>query len=93
MEQDSAPIAVGKKSDDLLSIVIDIVSKTQFKFLGMLLLIFIFINSDVFISRVLGRVSGAVDGKTTTSWGVCVQGIFLVLCMIAVDIFIRTDII
>jgi len=47
-----------------------------------LFMLFILISSDIFISKVLGNISGAVNGRTVTSYGTIVQGIFLVLIYI-----------
>lgn len=94
MPNDSDPIMVNKKvPDDLCAVILDIISHVQFKFLGMMLMIFLFINSDVFINRALSKFKGAVDFKCPTSWGVILQGLFLVIIMIGIDAFIRQKII
>jgi hypothetical protein len=94
MPMDSEPIMIsGSGPDDFTSIVLDIVSNVQFKLLGMMLLIFMIISSDVFINRALSKFQGAVDHKYPTSWGTFLQGLFLVFACILIDAAIRQKII
>ena len=44
-----------------------------------LFVLFLFVVSDVFTSCVISGFSGAVSGRAPTSYGVAVQGVFLVL--------------
>jgi len=85
MPIDSDPLVIGKRShDDLSTMFVDIASSIQYKLLAMMLGIFLLLNSDIFINRVLSRLSGAVDVKTVTTYGTCMQGLFLVIaCMFA----------
>ena len=94
MTIDSNPIIlVKKRPDDLTSIVLDISSHVQYKFLGLLFIVFLFLNSDVFINRILSTFAGAVNYKYSTSWGVILQGMFLVIIMLCIDTLIRQNII
>lgn len=93
MGADSDPIVVTRKSDTFTSVVMDMLANMQVKLLGMMFIIFIIINSDVFINRGLAKFSGAVDMKCPTSWGTILQGLFLVLLCIIVDAAIRQKII
>lgn len=94
MPVDSDPIiAFGKTPDDFTSIVLDIASHIQYKFLSLMLVIFIIISSDIFINRALSKFKGAVDYKCPTNWGVFLQGLFLVLSMTIIDALIRQKII
>lgn len=91
---DSDPLMPPKRApDDLVSVALDIVTGIQFKLLGLMLLVFILLSSDVFINRALSRFSGAVEYKCPTSWGVVLQGMFLVLVMMIVDALVRADVI
>lgn len=91
---DSEPIVVHSTTpDNLISIVNDMVSNIQFKFIGLMVIIFIMLSSDVFINRVLGTFPNAVDAKTPTSWGVTLQAAFLAIGMIGTDAMIRQKII
>lgn len=94
MSSDSTPITATKnKPTSLVAVIMDIASHTQFKLFGMMLIIFLFISSDVFVNRALGAFSGAVDFKCPTSYGVILQGIFLVIAMIIMDVAIAQKII
>ncbi len=91
---DSDPITISRhRPDDLTSVVMDIASHVQYKFLVMLLIVFIMISSDTFINRALSRFRGAVDYKCPTSWGTFLQGLLLVLIMTTIDALIRQKII
>jgi len=91
---DSTPIVATKnKPSDLASVIVDIASHVQYKLMGMMLIIFLFISSDVFVNRALSAFSGAVDFKCPTSYGVVLQGIFLVIAMIIMDVAIKQNII
>ena len=94
MPADSEPIIVSRQvPDDITSVLVDIVSHVQFKLIGLMLTIFILLSSDVFINRALSKFKGAVDYKTPTSWGVCLQGMFLAIIMIIIDGLIRQKVI
>jgi hypothetical protein len=92
-KRDSDPITICGKNDDLLSMFVDIASEIQYKLLLMVFLLFIVLNTDVFINRVLGKLSNTIDGHRVTSWGVILQGTFLVLGMIAMDALVKNNII
>ncbi len=93
MPLDSDPILLTRRPDDLASIIMDIASHIQYKFLALLLVVFILLSSDIFINRILSSFRGAVDYKCPTSWGTSLQGLFLVLIMIIIDALIRQKII
>lgn len=94
MPVDSDPImAHGKAPDDFTSMIMDIAGAIQYKFLGLMFIMFIFISSDVFINRGLTAFNGAVDFKYPTNWGVVLQGLFLIIAMMIIDALIRQKII
>lgn len=62
---------------------------SYFKSLIALLIIFIAISSDVFIDKVLGRISGASEHRSPTSKGVGVQAMFLIISMVIIDMIIH----
>lgn len=93
MPVDSDPIIPNKRPDDLTTMIVDIFSSIQYKFLGLMLIMFIILSSDVFINRILARFGGAVNVKCPTSWGTFLQGLFLVLAMIIIDALIRQEVI
>lgn len=55
----------------------------------LLFLVFIFLNSELFIDQVLDKISGTTDHKIITSKGIMVQATILVLIMIVVDLCIQ----
>lgn len=93
MPVDSDPIIPNRRPDDITTIIIDVFSSIQYKFLGLMLLMFIILSSDVFINRILARFGGAVNAKCPTSWGTSLQGLFLVLAMMIIDALIRQQVI
>jgi hypothetical protein len=76
-----------------MSVLLDIAGHIQYKFLGLLLIIFMMVSSDIFINRALAQFKGAVDFKCPTSWGTFLQGLFLVLIMVCIDALIRQNVI
>lgn len=92
---DSAPITVTKKErpDDLTSIVKDIICGVDYKLIGLLFLIFLFVTSDVFMIRVLDKFDDAVDYKSPTNRGILIQGVFVVLFYIIADALIKNSVI
>lgn len=94
MPSDSDPIIVTTRCpDNFAGMTVDILSHIQYKFLSLMLIMFLMLNSDVFINRVLGQFSGTLDHKYPTNWGIFLQGMFLVICMLIIDIFIRQKVI
>lgn len=89
---DSEPITVEHKNGfvDMLG---DTISSHQYKLMFALFIIFIFVNSDVFIGRVLGRVSGATEFNTTTNYGSMLQALFLVISYIIMETLIKNEVI
>lgn len=91
---DSEPILVHTtKSDSLIGIVNDMLMSIQYKLIGMMMIVFIVLSSDVFINRVLASFTGAVDYKQPTSWGVVLQMMFLAIALIGADVMIRQKIV
>lgn len=91
---DSESISSLKKSQgDFLSIMADAITNVQYKLFILMFLTFIGLSTDVFIDRVLARLSGAVEGHTPTAGGTVVQGILLVIACIIFDFLIRMEII
>jgi hypothetical protein len=79
--------------DDLATIVYDALGSVQYKLFSLMLLMFMFVSSDMFINKTLSLFDGTVDQKCPTSWGTVLQGLFLVLAMVVIDGLISNDII
>jgi hypothetical protein len=90
-DSDSEPLDTGK--DNFLTMIMDIIGGVQYKFLGALFLVFLFVTSDIFVLGALERISGAVEYKNPTPYGAVLQGVVLVLIMLVVDPLIRQKII
>jgi len=70
-----ADTAAGKKNSDCLGVL-------NIKILISLFLIFVVVQSELFTNSVLSGFRGAVNCRAPTSYGVAVQGTFLVLFFI-----------
>jgi hypothetical protein len=93
-QRDSDPITVCKKGpDDFVKMTIEIFSDIQYKLFFLIFIVFIILNSDVFINRILGKFSNSIDGHRITSWGTILQGTFLVLGAIAIDALVKNNIV
>lgn len=93
-KRDSDPITVCKKGpDDFMKMIVEIFSEIQYKLFFFIFIIFIILNSDVFVNRILGKFSNTLDGHRITSWGTVLQGTFLVLGAIAMDASIKNNIV
>jgi hypothetical protein len=79
-----------KKSDDLAGPLIGFLSGTYLKLLFAIFIIFLFISSDVFIDKVLGRIGGATEHKTPTSKGVFIQALVMVTLVMIIDLLLRS---
>lgn len=93
-KRDSDPITVCKKQpDDFSHMMVEILSEIQYKLFFLIFIVFIILNSDVFINRILARFDGAVEGHRTKSWGTILQGTFLVLAAIGLDAMIKNNVV
>lgn len=83
-------------SDNLVSIIGDIFRSLHFKLFVLLFIVFIFLNSDVFINRILAQFAGTVTvqtiGSQTTSWGSVVQASVFIVTGILLDALIQQKI-
>jgi len=90
-------IEVSKKNrpEDFSSMIGGIFSGIKFKIIILIFISYIFLHNDIFISRVLSRIDGAVGelGKCPTTKGTIILGILLVIFYILIDAANRLDII
>jgi hypothetical protein len=49
---------------------------------------FIILQTDIFINRVLSNVNGAVVGTSVTTYGTCIQAIILALALLIFDLIL-----
>lgn len=93
-KRDSDPISVcTRRPDDFTHMMVEIMSEVQYKLFFLIFIIFIILNSDVFINRILSKFDGAVEGHHTKSWGTILQGTFLVLGAIGLDAMIKNNVV
>lgn len=91
---DSDPIKANTKGPNAFTeIIADMVSSVQYKLFALMFMVFILINSNAFINRALYKFSNAVEHKSPTNWGVILQGMFLVISCILIDVSIKQNII
>lgn len=79
-----------KKGDDFISMAMDGLSAINIKMLVLLFLVYVFINSDVFIDNVLSRVKNTTKSGILTSKGVIMCGIVLILAHVLIDVLIKS---
>ena len=92
---DSTPITVSKKNrpDDFAGMAKDMICSFNYKLIFILFLLFLLVNSDVFMVRVLEKIDNAYDFKSPTSYGVVIQGVILVMLYMVADVLIKQDVI
>lgn len=92
MNEDSEPIVVEHHAG-FVNMLGDSIGGMGFKMMAILLLLFILVNSDVFVMRILAKVNGAVDLNAATNYGTIIQGIFLVMAYIVLDTLVKNNVI
>lgn len=96
MSDDSEPVTTSgnNKPTDLNPVVFGIFSAIPFKHMALLFIIFILLSSDVFISRILGKLDDTVgyNGAVTTK-GTIITGLLLVILFALSDLLIKKNVI
>jgi len=59
----------------------------------LIFLLFIVLSTDVFIDQILNKFDGAVNSGYSTMYGTILQGIFLVIGYIIIDLLVNTQLI
>ena len=72
--------------------LVAVASNIPFKFLALIFIVFLILNTDVFVGRILSRVDSAVEGKKVTTFGTCVQGLILVLACTFIHLAIQAEV-
>lgn len=78
-----------KQPDDLASVMIDFFTSLNIKLILFIVILFLFVSSDIFVDKVLDRFSGATSNKRPTTKGIFLQAGFLALFYITVDLLIQ----
>jgi len=86
---------VSKKNrpDDFSGMIKDMACSFNYKLIFILFFIFLLVNSDVFMARVLEKVDNAYDYKSPTNKGIMIQGLVVVLLYMVADVLIKQDVI
>ena len=95
---DSEPLTKKKEkkddSNDFVHVLVDMLKNLNWKLIIAIMLIFIFISSDIFVENVLSRFSDTIeDMGTPTNKGIIIQSIFMVLGYMTIDLLIQANII
>lgn len=93
---DSEKITVSKKycPSDFGQMLREVVGMIPVKMMFIMFAIYMFLNSDVFINRVMARVNGAVNFTDTLStYGTVITGVLLVMMYAVFDILVRKDVV
>lgn len=97
-DEDSTLIDYGddeepKKSDDFISIIMNMLSNIPYKMAFLLFLVFILIMSDLFHDYILIQFDGAIVEGRITSYGHLVQDLGLVIFYIIFDALMQNHLI
>ena len=83
-----------RRPDSFIDIFADFFGGVNYKIIFFLFIIFMFINSDIFIEKVLSRFDGTVEGRVTvTNKGTFISSIVLILFYMTFDMLIRNRIV
>ena len=93
MGSDSEVIKVTKVPDAIGTVVVDILTQINYKTLLFLMFMFIVLNSDVFVTRILSHVDGAVDSKVVTNFGTILQAVTLGCTYVLMDGLVRNEVV
>jgi hypothetical protein len=77
------------KPDTLAHTMMNFLSATHVKLLIAIYALFLFVSSDVFIDKVLSRVSGAVNNRMPNTKGVLIQGAILIVFVMIIELILR----
>jgi len=88
-DEDDEPELEKKKPDDLSSAIMGFFSTLNLKLLLFIFLLFIFITSDIFVNKILGRIDGATQHREPTGKGTFIQGFFLAFFYMILDLVIK----
>ena len=93
-EPDSVPImAATKRPDTLMSLILDVLGRLQYKRAGLLFILYILFCVDTFDEFVTGRFSGACVDGGISGYGVIIKGSLLTLAYLFIDALIVLNII
>ena len=81
------------KKDDLLPLIYELSASINYKYYILMFVIFMFITSDVFIERILGKFTGTLEHQLPTIYGTIIQAFTLIVSMLLIDFLITKEVI
>lgn len=93
MPLDSDPIITSRTPDDFVSCLTDGLTNIHWKLFGIVFVALIFVETDVFVNRVMGKFPDAVEGRALTRYGAFIKSLLLVLSIVVIDILINCNVI
>jgi hypothetical protein len=89
MSEEEIEVEEEKKSNLLPDSFEGFLSKNYIQILFLVFIIFVFVNSDLFIDKFLSRIDNSVEHNSATSKGVFIQALFSVLLLVVLDVVLR----
>jgi len=84
----------GKRPDSFISIIADFFGNVNYKLIIILFLIYVFLMSDLFIDKVLSKVSGTTENRNQlTPKGTLVNGLLMILLYMTADLLIKSKVV
>jgi hypothetical protein len=94
MPLDSDPVLITRNApDSFVTVILGLCSAIKFKQLFLLFIIYIILSSDVFASGVLSKFEGATELGSSTSYGIMLTGLFLMIGLMVIDASIDNNLI
>jgi len=81
------------RPDDIGTCILDTIKKINYTRVGCVFILFMMVTSTTFIETILSKRKSCVSGCYPTLKGTAVQGIFLTLGFVAIDIMISSNLI
>jgi hypothetical protein len=91
MSGNTSPLPIEKPADSLNTMMADAAASVSYKYYVLMIIVFIFLMSDIFRDRIMEHIPSAVIGRQVTNYGTILQGILLVFAMIGMDFLIKND--
>ncbi len=84
----------GKRPDSFISIIADFMGGLNYKLIIILFLSYVFLMSDLFLDKVLGKVTGTTTQRVQlTPKGTLINGVLLIMLYMTADLLIKNKII
>jgi len=78
---------------DFVDIISNIIGNVNYKLVFCMLMVGLFIFSNIFIDGILTNISNSVDGEYTTNKGTTIQLMLYVILLVVFDLLIKYEII